>query len=118
MKKIIVMVFLGLNFLYAEPAFYGAYYGNIKENMKTWNNYPNNRISYAGKVYLYKENIKSIDYIVTSKSEQIDAAIKEAKEYAKKNKFTKCAIDNIVHQVIMDENTITIMTDYNVIGFN
>tara|TARA_R110002033_G_scaffold9973_2_gene32840 strand:- start:1200 stop:1553 length:354 start_codon:yes stop_codon:yes gene_type:complete len=117
MKRILLLLLVCINLMYAEVAFYGAYYGDIKEKITNFNNYPEHGVSSAGKVYLYKNKINSVDYIYNTKVEHINEAIKRAKEFAKEKKYKYYAVDNIHHQIIIDDNTITVMTDYNVLAF-
>lgn len=117
MKKLLLTI-LSMGVLFAEPLYYGAYYGDIKEKMTNWNNYPAQAINSAGTLYLLNNDIKTYQYIIDKKSQHINDAVEEAKKYAKKEKFGKCALDNITHQVIIDESQVIVMTDYNVIGFD
>ncbi len=117
MKKLLFL-FLSMGVLFAEPLYYGAYYGDIKEKMTKWNNYPAQAINSAGRLYLLNNNIEIYQYIIDKKSQHINDAVKDAKKYAKEEKFSKCGLDNIKHQIIMDDNQVIVMTDYNVIGFD
>ena len=98
--------------------FYGAYYGDIKDKIENYQHYPDNRANSAGFVYLKNKKISNIQYIVDKKIDQIDAAMRVAKEYANEKKYRKYAVDNIKHQVIFTEKKVIVMTDYNVIVFN
>ena len=118
MKKVILGLILVSNILLAKDVtFYGAFYGDLKSELSSWSTYPTNDIGTAGLVYLYKKKIEKHQFIYNKKSQHISNAIKEAKKYAKENNYSKCAIDNIEHQVIISKNEVVVMTNYNVIAF-
>jgi hypothetical protein len=118
MKKIILYVFMAITLFAAEPIQYGAYYGDVKEKMSNINNYPDNDVSSAGNVYLYKQKIDLVNYIYDTKIKHIKSGLKSAKSNAIKNKAKYFAIDNVTHQVIITENKVVITTDYNVLSFD
>jgi len=68
MKKILLGAIIAINLFASEPLQYGAYYGNIKVNMKNYNSYSKNDASSAGMVYLYKEKKDDINYIYDTKN--------------------------------------------------
>lgn len=118
MKIFLVAFLLTSSFAFAnEPQFKGAYFGEVKNKMDSWSVYPNNSVSWAGNVYLYKNKIDENTYISDSKDKHITSAISEAKKYAIENKYGKYALGNIRHQVIISENKVMILTDYNVFAF-
>ena len=86
--------------------------------MKNYNNYLTNNASSAGNVYLYKQNKNDIDYIVETKNSHIKTGLSEAKKLATKNKNKYFAIDNVTHQVIVTENKVIVLTNYNVFSFD
>ncbi len=118
MKKILFIMLLAATLFAAEPLQYGAYYGDIKVKMKDYNSYPGNNASSAGNVYLFKQKKNDIDYIFESKQSHINAGLKEAKELAIKNKNRYFAIDNVNHEVIITDNQVYVLTNYNVLSFD
>lgn len=118
MKKVILGILLLTNILMAkEIQFHGAFYGDLKTKMSSWVNYPENDVNTAGTLYLYKNKIEKYKFIYEKKSKHITNAIEEAKKLAKEKKYSKYAVDNIQHQVIISENEVVVMTNYNVIAF-
>ena len=118
MKKILLGILLTLSLFAAEPIQYGAYYGNIKTSMKNYNNYVNNNASSAGNLYLYKQGKSDLDYIYQTKNSHIKTGLDEAKKLAIKHKNKYFAIDHITHQVIITENKVVVLTNYNVLAFD
>ena len=119
MKKIFLLLLLSLGLYANEPMSFGATYGNIKlPDKRIIVSYPNNYISSAGNVYLYKNKIGKIDFISNKKINHIKIALEEAKKYAKSKSKKYFAIDNLVHDVIINENEIFVITDYNVLAFD
>ena len=118
MKKIVLGMIIALSLYAAEPVQYGAYYGNVKVSMKNYNSYVNNNASSAGVLYLYNNKKSDVDFIVQTKQSHISKGLKEAKELAIKNKNKYFAIDNVTHQVIVTENKVIVLTNYNVLAFD
>jgi len=118
MKKILLGIIVAVNLFAAEPIQYGAYYGNIKVNMKNYNNYLTNDGSSAGNMYLYKQGKSDLDYIAETKQSHISTGLSSAKELAIKNKNKYFAVDHVTHQVIVTENKVIILTNYNVLSFD
>lgn len=118
MKKILLVIAITISLFAAEPIQYGGYYGNIKVNMKDYNNYLTSNASSAGKVYLYKQNKSDLDFIVQTKQSHIKTGLDEAKKLAIKHKNKYFAIDHVSHQVIITENQVVVLTNYNVLAFD
>jgi len=118
MKRILLGMVIAINLFASEPLQYGAYYGNIKENIKIYSSYTENDVSSAGNLYLYKQKKDTVNYIYETKIQHITSGLKAAKEFAIKKKAKYFAIDNVTHQVIITENKVVVMTNYNVLAFN
>ncbi len=118
MKKMTAAVFFTAVLMAAEPVQFGAYYGDIKVQISNYNSYPNQQARSAGQLYLYKQGKSDIDFIVESKQAHIEAGLEEAKALAKKNGNKYFAIDRVTHQVTVTENSIIVLTDYNVLSFD
>jgi len=118
MKKILLVLILTVGIFAGEPEQYGAYYGNIKTSMKNYNNYLTNNASSAGYVYLYKQDKSDLDYIFQTKDSHIKTGLSEAKKLALKHKNKYFAIDHVTHQVIVTENKVIVLTNYNVLAFD
>ena len=118
MKKILLGIIIAVSLFAGEPIQYGAYYGNIKVSMKDYNSYPSHDGSSAGTLYLYKNNKSNLDFISEVKNSHIETGLSQAKELALKNKNKYFAIDHVTHQVVITENSIIVLTDYNVLSFN
>lgn len=118
MTKILLGLLVAFSLYASEPVQYGAYYGNIKEKMTNINSYPENDVASAGTLYLYQQKKNTVDYIYETKIKHLTDALKAAKEYAVKNKSKYYAVDNVTHQVIITENSVVIMTNYNVLSFD
>ena len=118
MKKILLGIAITISLFAAEPIQYGAYYGNIKVNMKNFSHFVTYDASSAGNVYLYKQSINDIDYILQTKESHIKNGLADAKKLAIKNKNKYFAIDHIVHQVIVTENKVIVSSNYNVLSFD
>jgi len=118
MKRVLISLFALVTLLSAEPIQYGAYYGDIKVSLKNYNSYVDNDASSAGTLYLYKKDMKVVDYIYKTKIEHIKTGLNSAKKLAEKNGNKYYAVDNITHQVIVTENSVIVLTNYNVLSFD
>jgi len=118
MKKLLALLFITLTLYAAEPVQYGAYYGDIKVKINNYNTYSENDVSSAGKVYLYKQKKEMVNYIYETKIAHIKSGLEAAKELAIKNKNAYFAIDNLTHQVVISENSVVVMSNYNVLAFD
>jgi len=118
MKKILLGIVIAINLFANEPLQYGAYYGNIKEKISNYNSYTENDVSSAGNVYLYKQKKETVNYIYETKIQHITSGLKAAKEFAILKKLKYFAIDNVTHQVVISENKVVVMTNYNVLAFD
>ncbi len=118
MKKFLLVAFMAVCIFAGEPIQYGAYYGNIKDKIKNYYSYTENDVSSAGMLYLYKQKKNIVDYIYETKIDHIKRGLEEAKQFAIKKKSKFFAIDNVKHQVIVNENQVIIMTDYNILAFD
>jgi len=118
MKKILLGIVITVSLFAGEPLRYGAYYGNIKVNIKNYNSYPTNKASSAGNVYLYKQNKNDVDFIAQTKQSHISTGLDEAKKLATKNKNKYFAIDHVTHQVAVTESKVIVLTNYNVLSFD
>ena len=118
MKKILFGIIITISLFASDPIQYGAYYGDIKIKMNNYNNYPENDVSSAGNVYLYKQKKDTVNYIYETKVKHITSGLKAAKEFAIEKKAKYFAIDNITHEVILGENKVVVMTNYNVLTFD
>ncbi|MDY0121216.1 MAG: hypothetical protein RBR54_04670 [Sulfurimonas sp.] len=117
-KKTILGILVATQLLGAEPLSYGAARGDLKFSMQNLSIYPNQSSSSAGNLYLYKNNKSEVTYINETKNDHIISALEEAKQQAKDKNKAYYAIDNVTHQVIMTENQVVVLTDYNVLAFD
>lgn len=118
MKKVLLGLVIAMSLFATEPVQYGGYYGNIKVSMKNYNNYLTSNASSAGNVYLYNQSKSDLDYIVQTKQSHIETGLDEAKKLAVKHKNKFFAIDHVTHQVIVTENKVIVLTNYNVLAFD
>lgn len=118
MKKIILGVALTMQLFAAEPISFGAAHGDIKFNTPSLLMYPSHTTSFAGNTWMYKNNKDVHTYIAETKADHIVAGLEEAKKYASEKNKKYYAIDNVIHQVIMDESRVIVTTDYNVLVFD
>lgn len=118
MNKILLGLIVAINLFAADPVQYGAFYGDIKYKISNNSSYPENDASSAGNVYLFKQKIDTVNYIYDTKVSHISNGLKKAKAFAIKNKLQNYAIDNVTHQVILGENTVVVLTNFNVLAFD
>ncbi len=118
MKKILLGAVIAVCLFAEDPIQYGAYFGDIKVSIKNYNSYPSANASSAGNVYLYQQNKSDLDYIYETQNQHRKDGLVEAKELATKNGNKYFAIDNMTHQVIVTENKVIVLTNYNVLSFD
>ncbi len=118
MKKVLLGIIIAISLFASEPIQYGAYYGNIKVKINNYNSYTENDASSAGMLYLYKQKKDEVNYIYETKIQHITSGLAAAKKYAIKNKNKYFAIDHVTHRVIVTENKVIVLTNYNVLSFD
>jgi len=118
MKKFLLIIFASVYIFAAQPIQYGAYFGDIKVSIKNYSSYPSGNASSAGTLYLYKQKKNDLDYIYETEQSHRSEGLKEAKELAIKNNNKYFAIDNVSHQVVVTENKVMVISNYNVLSFD
>ncbi len=118
MKIVLIGMVFVLSLFAGEPLQYGAYYGDIKVSLKNYHSYTENDASSAGNVYLFKQNKDTVNYIYETKIQHIKSGLAAAKKLAKENHNKYFAIDNVTHRVIVTDNQVIVLTNYNVLSFD
>ncbi|WP_456451510.1 hypothetical protein [Hydrogenimonas sp.] len=100
-----------------EPLRMGAYYGPVpaKIAFDDRDGYPLHYATWAGNVYLYKQNKEVNEWVNETKTTMIKEALADAKAYAKKNGYKYFAVDNMRFQVVHTENVVELYFDGNAV---
>jgi len=109
-----LMLSLGMG---AEAVRMGAYIGQLpaKIDFDRRDGYPLHYGTWAGNVYLYKQNKEVQEWVGEMKTKMIKEALSASKSYAESNGYRYFAVDNIHFQVVHTDNAIELYFDGNVV---
>ncbi|OQX72488.1 MAG: hypothetical protein B6D59_08330 [Campylobacteraceae bacterium 4484_4] len=109
-----LMLSLGMG---AEAVRMGAYIGQLpaKIDFGRRDGYPLHYGTWAGNVYLYKQNKEVQEWVGEMKTKMIKEALSASKSYAESNGYRYFAVDNIHFQVVHTDNAIELYFDGNVV---
>jgi hypothetical protein len=95
----------------------GAYFGPLpaKIDFDKRDGYPLHYATWAGNVYLYKQDKEINEWVGENKTRMIKEALSDAKAYAEKNGYRYFAVDNMRFQVVHTENVVELYFDSNVV---